>query len=222
MTVQWGDNRVEKLTPPGVADERTRLMVEAIAAVMLEEETSTCIIGWDNAPIEMLPAMIVENSLQEFIEPGLPEPRIREIGKQAFYLHAIKGFDFGVLYALAAFDLEAEILQWYLKQPPGPHDTHAVTVDTQQDIFNDGEIWTGRTYRQIWRIIDNMKRWSQDTSVALAAASKSKTYAAAFPMTHLSVTALPFVFDPPVASGSMRSAVAPLTRLSITAHAMAA
>lgn len=222
MTVQWGDNRVEKLTPPGVADERTRFMVEAIAAVMLEDDVSACVVDWDNAPAEMLPAMIVENSLQEFIEPGLPEARIREIGKQAFYLHSIKGFDFGVLYALAAFGLEAEILQWYLKQPPGPHDTHAVTVDTQQDIFKDGDIWTGRTYRQIWRIIDNMKRWSQDTSVALAAASKMNIYTAAFPTTRLTVTAHPFLFDPPIASGPMRSAVAPLTRLSIIAHAQAA
>lgn len=211
----------ESLIPPGINDERSRAILGAFETMASEFDFARLLMRQSREmPAEVLPLAIAERSLEEFLDPdGSPEPAVRKLIDLAFVLHQTKGTDAGVLAALAAFGLDAEILQWFDRTPAGPHDTHTITVDASQDIFGDGDLWAGRVFRQVWRVVDAMKRWSQETGLQMAATARAPAYAAVFPMTRINVVALPFVFDPPVASGHLRAGVSPLTRLSIIARA---
>ena len=211
----------ETLIPPGINDERSRAILGAFEAMAGEFDFTRLLMRRSaEMPAEVLPLAVAERSLEEFIAPdGSPEAAVRKLIDLAFVLHETKGTDAGVLSALAAFGLEADVLQWFSRSPAGPHDTHTVTVDAAQDIFGDGDLWGGRVYRQVWRIVDAMKRWSQETYLQMAATARAPVYAAVIPMSRINVVALPFVFDPPVAAGELRAGVSPLTRLSIIASA---
>lgn len=212
----------EKLIPPGINDERSRAVLAAFEAMASEFDFSKLLMRTSSEmPTEVLPLAIAEHSLIEFIdEDGSPEEAVRTLIDTAFPLHERQGTDGGVLEGLEAFGLKADIVQWYELDPVGPHDTHTITVDTSQDIFGDGDIWAEKVNRQIWRVIDAQKRWSQDTALRTMAGSEGALYGAAFPMTHITCVAMPFVFDPPIASGNQRAGVAPMTRLAITASAL--
>jgi len=222
MPVMWGDNRVQTLTPPGVADERTRLMVETIAAVMLEEDVSACIVDWDNAPASMLPAMIIENSLQEFIEPGLPEARIRELGKQAFYLHSIKGFDFGVKHAFGLFGMTAQIRQWYKQDPQEHHNTHTLEVEIDAALFEDGDPLGDRVDRQINRLNDQMKRYSQDTALRLVSTARGKVHVGGYAQAGGLFTVFPIAPEPDPSEGPVYMGAHTHVSGRYTAHEVAA
>jgi phage tail P2-like protein len=212
----------EKLIPPGINDERSRAVLGAFEAMASEFDFSKLLMrSSSEMPTEVLQLAIAENSLAEFIDvDGSPEEAVRTLIDNAFPLHEQQGTDGGVLEGLEAFGLKADIEQWYELEPIGPHDTHTITVDTSQDIFGDGDIWAEKVHRQIWRVVDAQKRWSQDTALRLSAGVYTGVYAAAFPVTQLTTVALPFVFDPPIAESPLRVGVVPHTRLIITASAL--
>lgn len=209
----------EKLIPPGINDARTRAFLGAFEAMASEFDfTKLLMRNSSEMPTEVLPLAIAENSLEEFIDPdGSPEEAVRALIDLAFPLHETKGTDGGVLDALAAFDVQAHIAQWYTLNPPGPHDTHTITVDAGQDIFGDGDLWSARFDRQIWRIINAMKRWSQDTALRLSAMSEGRVYVGVLPVSHITVTALPLIVEPPATTAVMRMAVVPHTHVTVAA-----
>ena len=209
------------LIPPGINDERTRALLALVEAMANEEFDFTHLLmrNAEEMVSSVLPLAVHERSLAEFLDvDGSPEPAVLNLIDQAFALHETQGTDRGVLDALDAFGVPADILQWYELNPEGPPHTHTVTAEAQ-DIYGDGDIWATRVNRQIWRVVDAMKRWSQETSLRLASSQSTPAYTGVFPATRITVTAHPFVFDPPVASGAQRAGVVPLTRLFIIAEA---
>lgn len=211
----------QKLIPPGINDERTRALLTLVEAMANEEFDFTHLLmrNAEEMVSSVLPLAVHERSLAEFLDVnGSPEPAVRNLIDQAFALHETQGTDRGLLDALDAFGVPADILQWFELEPEGPPHTHTITAEAQ-DIYGDGDIWATRVNRQIWRVVDAMKRWSQETSLRLAATNTTPAFMAVFPSTRMTVTAHPFLLDPPIASGVQRAGVVPLTRLFVTAEA---
>lgn len=117
----------------------------------------------DSAPSETLPLLIVEHSLEEFIEPGLSEDAQRALLKAAPRLHQIKGKPPGIKYALDALGIHADFVDWFEASPEAPRGTHEITAYVSDQLFPGHQLLSPKAVRQIWRLIDEMKRWSQKT-----------------------------------------------------------
>ena len=119
----------------------------------------------DTVEDELLPFLVREFSVQEFIEPGLPEEFVRRFIKAAYELHAKKGYVEGVRLGLRMLGVEVTWVQWWQTTPKGAPNTHVVTAYANEHVFKDDPIFlSARLQDACLRIIDAMKRWSQDTS----------------------------------------------------------
>jgi phage tail P2-like protein len=212
------------LIPPSINDARIRYMFAAFDAMLSEFHFADLLMQTSNEmPDEVLELAVADRSLEEFIdEAGSPELAVRKLIDNAFALHETQGTDPGIIDALAAFGMSAEIIQWYEQNPPGPPHTHKINVDTSGDIFGDGEVFGPRTARQADRIVNAMKRWSQNSAIRLAAMKQSRTFAGLAPMMRLSVTALPLDITPPVIVHPSKVGIGNLVQIRITAQPKAA
>lgn len=211
----------DALLSSGVRDDRqlafVRLLDDELSAIDITTFVMTDAYKVD---AKLLPYLVREFSLQDFVTPDLPEIVIRRLIANAHTLHAKQGYVEGTRLGLSMLGLDVDWVQWWQQEPKGAHNTHIVTVEINDYIFTDSEnLLDARLIRAAANMIDVTKRQSQEIAFRLAVTSKSKAYMGTFPMSRLTITAHPFYFDPPTAVGPMRCAVAPLTQLTIIAQA---
>ncbi|PHR19303.1 MAG: phage tail protein I [Hoeflea sp.] len=213
----------DQLVSPGVRDDRQITFARMIDGTLREIDLNSFVMtNAQTVDARLLPALVREFSVEEFVSPDLPENVVRDLIDNRYELHAKKGYVEGVRLGLSLLGISVSWQQWWQQDPMGPHNTHIVTIEIDRLVFEDSEtLLDERLTNAAYRMIDAMKRWSQEIALRLAARSRGKLYTAAFPATRLVTTALPFFLDPPVVSGPMRAAVAPLSRLIIVAHAAA-
>jgi len=168
-------------------------------------------------PVEFLPYLAWARSVDVWDDEWDEQVKRRVIAA-APEVHRYKGTRFAVETALNAIGHEYELIEWWEAEPVMQHGTFAVTVfhDRSDDLSPKRQV-------QIHDSIRYSKPKSRTFSLIhlLRARAAGKLYTAAFPSTRLVATALPFFLDPPVVSGPLRCAVAPLSRLIVTAHAAA-
>lgn len=154
----------DHLTPPSLRDGHRPYVLQTARIGHNSGEIKRLFLrDPDNCPNETLPLLIAEYSLEEFIEPGLVESAIRALLKAAPRLHQIKGKPPGIRYALDQIGLKVQFTDWFEAVPEMAAGTHEIFIDVGANLFENEAVVGPKTINQIWRLINEMKRWSQKT-----------------------------------------------------------
>ena len=150
------------LLPPGVKDDRQEAFLTILdgdlSVIDLDSFVMTDAYTVD---ARLLPHLVREFSLEEFITPGLPEAAIRNFIANAYELHALKGYIEGVRLGLSMLDVRLHWRQWWQQEPKGAHNTHRVSVFIDDVLFDDSILGDKRHADAITRIVNATKRESQ-------------------------------------------------------------
>ena len=166
MPDRWAE--IEALLPAPVQGRCGRAFTAAMRAMLEERPVRSYIVqsAWD-APSAALPALVAERSLEEFIEPGMPEELVRRFISRAWELHSEKGFDSGVKLALGLIGVQVEIEQWHRLDPKGPYFTHAIVITGAEAAYPGEPALGPRQWGALQRLVEAVKRQSQATSFRL-------------------------------------------------------
>ena len=87
--------------------------------------------------------------------------------KAAPRLHQIKGKPQAIQYALEKLGIHADVLEWFEASPELEAGTHEITAYVSDQLFEGHQLLSAKAVRQIWRLINKMKRWSQKTELKI-------------------------------------------------------
>jgi phage tail P2-like protein len=126
-----------ELVPPGVNDQRSRDFVSALSAVLADFKPSALMIqdAW-TVPASLLPIMIVEAGLSEFVSTNMREDLLRSLIAHAPEIHARTGTVRGVKLALEAIGISARWTQWWQEEPKAHHNTHKIVLFLSDTVIN--------------------------------------------------------------------------------------
>ncbi|MCM2291103.1 phage tail protein I [Allorhizobium sp. BGMRC 0089] len=169
------------LVTPGINDERARAFAATLSDILGTFQTSALLIQDPLAvDAKLLPIMTIELGMSAFMTPGLLETHVRRLLARAPDIHAMTGTVAGVRRALGALGVTVDWLQWWQKQPPGPHDTHEVTAYINEHLLDGQEaLLTAETQYAVLRVIRAVQRWSQEISFTLGVGFSSSASLAA-------------------------------------------
>lgn len=195
------------LVPPSVADLRGRAFGVAMERALAGADFRKLLVERvRDVDARLLPFLVREFSLEEFVEPDLRESAVRDLLAGAYDIHARKGYVDGVRRALASIGLRVSWRQWFQMTPPGAPGTHEATILVGRRLYaGDGPLIDERVQRLAARFVDHTKRWSQDVALRLGVgveatlglASRSQGLAVA----SLAVDAAPPPLRPRAAAG---------------------
>jgi phage tail P2-like protein len=199
------------LLPPSIRDARSIAFMAVMQQALLEPDFKQALVERiDSVDARLLPALIRELSCEEFIEPGMSEGVVRRLLKRAYALHASKGYLYGIRLGLSLLGMRVHWTQWYNHTPKRPAGTHKAVVYANEYIFdNQGQILDLRTERAARRMIDGMKRWSQDVDFSIGI-GVATTLSLAMPATLTSAMGVRASVKPRMVSGAIG--------LSLNAH----
>ncbi|WP_282093028.1 phage tail protein I [Epibacterium ulvae] len=167
MARSWTDTQLDLVTPPQALDERGRAMIRVVDRMMAEipiaslniKDPTTC-------DASMLPALIAELSMEEFIQPNFPEPVVRRILQNHWALKKYKGFDAGVKLGLELLGMRAEITHWHQMNPMGSANTQRVSVTLGNRLFErNPAIERPRELDAARRMVEATQRKSQGVTL---------------------------------------------------------
>jgi phage tail P2-like protein len=167
MARYWPDRQLDRVTPPQMLDARGKALLRSLdghfaanpVSGFASKDPETC-------PASVLPALIAEYSMEEFITPGLPEAVVRQILKNRWALKKYKGYDKGVWLGLALLGMEADIQHWHQMEPKGPANTQRLTITLGDKLFpTSSELKHPRELDAATQMVRVTQRLSQDVSV---------------------------------------------------------
>jgi len=216
MTRYWPDQQLDRITPPQVLDERGSAYLQALNEIIGDQPITAFLVkDADTCPTEALPALIAEYSMEEFIDPDLPEAIQRRILKNAWLLQSLEGYDAGVKLGLSLLSMTAIIEQWYQQQPMGAPNTHRLTIMIDKVIDADGDgYFSEQQTRATLKMVEATKRWSQESEIRIGVPASPTAYAGVFPLTHIQAIAGAKLDPPPVLTANTGRAVIPTTRIT--------
>lgn len=185
---------IRALIPPPLArDVRVGALLEAFERV-LEATTDRALLMLDSetCPESVLPYLVYEHSLDEFIGPGLPTSVIRTMIARAWELHEPKGYAEGVEGGVAMLGYAATLIQWWQETPQARRGTHRIEVPIDKPLWPDKPLESAATVRAVWRMIHAMQRWSQDHALQIVAEAPVATRAGAAVLASIVVQIEPF------------------------------
>lgn len=157
-----------RLVPPSVADARGRAFGETMAQALGEPSFRKLLFERiDDIGDEALPFLAREFSIHHLIEPGMRPEIVRRLIKGSYRLHARMGFIDAVRDGLAMMGVRVtDWEQWFQRAPPGPAGTHRVSIALDEALFEaEGRAITVRLQRAIARMVERVKRHSQDVAL---------------------------------------------------------
>jgi phage tail P2-like protein len=178
------------LVPPSISDLRGRAFGEVLAAGLAEPEFARLLFERiDDVDASVLPFLIREFSIEEFVEPGMSEAAIRRLLKGSYELHARKGFIDGVRAGLAMLGVSVlSWRQWLDESPKAVPGTHVVIVRIDDAVFAaEGQAITTRLQRVVERMVAGMKRHSQYVGLRYSVATTVPVYVGAALRTRLTI-----------------------------------
>ncbi len=220
MTKTWSRQEIASITPPQANDVRGEAFLNALARFMGERlrpgpqvrDPQTC-------PAEALPALIAEASMEEFIDPDLPEQIQRDILSNRWQLQSLKGTDAGVKLALRLLGADAQIIQWHQTEPKGEPNTHRIELLVEKPIWPGEGYFGERQVRALQKMINRTKRFSQETELRTGVVAKGTAFVGAFASHTIRAVASVIPEPPPVVQVQTTPTVTPTTRLIATAGA---
>lgn len=168
MSRYWSDRQLDRITPPQVLDARGKAILRTLDKIIGDRPISDFYVrDAETCPAEMLPALIAEYSLEEFVEPSLPEHVQRRILKNAWLLQTLEGYDAGVILGLGLLGMTAVIEQWWQANPKRAANSHTIYFRSGEQLYAEGQqFYRQREIHAAQRMIEATKRWSQDTTLA--------------------------------------------------------
>lgn len=162
----WSDQQLAQITTPVVGDERGVALLRTVRDLLQDcGPQKLHVQSAQDCPAEMLPALIADRSMEEFIDPDLPEQTKRDILDREYALKRLKGYDAGVHLGMELLGYEPEIIQWHAQVPMAPPNTHILKIFA---TVSSGAPYSANDVRAIHRMNDACKRWSQDTELRLS------------------------------------------------------
>lgn len=157
------------LVPPSISDARGKAFGKVMARAVADPDFKKLLFERiDEVDASVLPFLIREFSIEEFVEPDMSEAVIRRLLKASYELHATKGFIHGVRRGLLMLGMRVVWKQWFQRTPKTEAGTHTATVYVNERIFDGQQIpIDDRVQRAAGRMIDGMKRYSQDVAFQL-------------------------------------------------------
>ncbi|WP_137132756.1 phage tail protein I [Rhizobium sp. FY34] len=154
------------LVPPGISDQRDRDFVSALSAVLSRFQPSSLLIqDAFTAPTALLPVMVIERGLSDFVSADMREDLLRAMIDAAPEIHAMSGTVAGVRRALETLGISARWTQWYQQTPKAHHDTHKVVLFLNDTVINGHAPLDLPNQRAAARVIAATKRHSQDVAI---------------------------------------------------------
>lgn len=154
------------LIPPGINDRRDRDFVAAFSAMIKEFKPSALLIqDAFTAPAALLPIMVLEAGLTDFVSEGMREDLLRTMIDAAPEIHAMSGTVKGVRRALETLGISARWTQWYHEMPKAAHDTHKVVLFLNDTVIAGHAPLDVPNQRAAARVIAAAKRHSQDIAI---------------------------------------------------------
>jgi len=156
------------LLPGSVADRRGRSFGTILETAGEDWELRRLLVERIDVVDEaLLPALVRECGIANLVEPGMRPQAIRALLKEAYALKRRTGYIDGVRRGLQLIGVEiVSWRQWFQATPPAPPGTHRVRLRLTDALFDaDGRTYTARTQRAIVRMVDGMKRHSQDMAL---------------------------------------------------------
>ncbi|MGH1577695.1 phage tail protein I [Planktotalea sp.] len=166
MSRIWSDRQLERATPAQAKDIRGRAFLQAVNRMLASKrlpgpdvrDPATC-------PVEALPALIAEYSMEEFISPGLKEEYIRALLARRYDLKRMKGYIAGIRLGLSLVGVEVDWVQWFEETPMAAPNTHRLKVVFDKPMLDGVPIGDLYHRRAAARIIEAMKRFSQSEDI---------------------------------------------------------
>lgn len=154
------------LLPPGVNDQRDRDFIAALSAVLSDFKPSALVVQDAlTAPSALLPIMVVEAALTDFISADMREDLLRAMIDAAPEIHATRGTVAGVKKALETIGISARWTQWWQEGPKAHHDTHKVVLFVNDTVINGHAPLDLPNQYAAARVIAAAKRHSQDIAI---------------------------------------------------------
>ncbi len=157
-----------RLVPPSITDERGRAFGEVMAQALEEPDFARLLFERiDDVDDSVLPFLVREFSIEEFVEPGMNPAAIRRLLKGSYELHARKGFIDGVRRGLDMLGVSViSWRQWFQENPKAAPGTHIAIVRIDDEVFAaEGQAITSRLHRVVERMVAGMKRFSQYVAI---------------------------------------------------------
>lgn len=224
MTRIWSDRQLERTTPTQAKDIRGKAFLSAVNRMLGDRplpgphmrDPETC-------PAEILPALVAEYSMEEFIEPGLPVHVVRRILKNRWALQSGEGYDSGVKLGLELLGMRASIVQWHEMQPKGAANTHRIDVFMEDVLWPDDDgYFSTKQVTAMWRMIAATKRWSQESELRVGVETRPQCSCGAYPAMRIVAMASTDIPPAPVLTVDAGSALIPSTciKTEVTAAAV--
>ena len=216
MSGYWPKDQLDRTTPPQALDARGSAYLQAVNKIIGDQPiTALQVKDADTCPAAALPALIAEYSMEEFIDPDLPEAIQRRILKNAWLLQSLEGYDAGVELGLSLLGMTAIIEQWWQAEPKRAPNTHRLTIMIDDVLYPDDEGYFGpKQTRATLKMVDATKRWSQESEIRIGVPARPPAYAGVFALTHIRAVADVKLAPPPVLDATVNAAVVPTTRIT--------
>lgn len=154
------------LVPPGINDQRARDFVSAFSTVLSRFAPSSLMIQdvW-TVQAGLLPIMVLEAGLSDFVSHNMREDLLRALIAHAPQIHARAGTVRGVRLALEAIGIAARWTQWWQEEPKAHHNTHKVVLFLSDTVINGHAPLDLANQQAAARIIRATMRHSQDIAI---------------------------------------------------------
>lgn len=160
----------KRLLPAATADDRGRAMLALMTRIEASFDWKTGLaLDTADIPTAMLPYAIRSLGLQDYVEPGMKEVYLRRVVANALPIKVQEGTIKGVRYALALLGMSVSWTQWHHQVPRGAPGTHVVAVTLNERLFDGEPLLSERTQRHALKVIETVKRLSQDVAFSVTA-----------------------------------------------------
>lgn len=170
-----------RVLPPSIADDRGRAILALFGEISGRFDWRRDLaVTWSDVPSAMLPYAIRSLALQEIVQPGMTEAIQRRLVENAYPLHALQGKVAGVRLGLSLLGMSVDWSQWFTQVPKGAPGTYVATIRVSEEVFaGEGRVLTFRLQRAASRMVDVMKRWSQDGALRFATSAEVPVFTGA-------------------------------------------
>jgi P2-related tail formation protein len=159
-----------RVAPVAVNDERGQAILTLMTKISASFDwRAVMAVTVADIPSAMLPHAIRSASLQNYVEPGMSETHLRRMLSNALPLKVREGTISGVKFGLSLLGMSAEWTQWHEMTPLGSPGTHRVRIYASEYLHEGEPLLSARTQRAALRIVEAMKRHSQDVSLEIGA-----------------------------------------------------
>jgi phage tail P2-like protein len=165
------------LVPPGINDQRNRDFVAALSETLADFSPSALVIqDARTAPAALLPVMVIEAGLSDFVSANMREDLLRTLIDAAPEIHALSGTIKGVRRALETLGISARWTQWWQETPKTHHNTHKIVLFLNDTVISGYAPLDLPNQYAAARVIAAVKRKSQDITVQYGIRSPTHLY----------------------------------------------